>query len=80
MPILAFTCDAVHDLFLLYALQIFKAILPSQLKYLLRYGTQDNTRNFVRKTHDRVARYLELFIFPIYLFEVNVMTQDILHI
>ena len=33
MPILAFTRDTVHDLFLLYALQIFKSILPSQLKY-----------------------------------------------
>ena len=33
MPTLAFTRDAVHDLFLLYASQIFKAILPSQLKY-----------------------------------------------
>ena len=33
MPILAFTRDTVPDLFPLYASQIFKAILPSQLKY-----------------------------------------------
>ena len=33
MPILAFTCDAVPDLFPLYASQILKAILPLQLKY-----------------------------------------------
>ena len=33
MPILAFTRDAVSDLFPLYASQSFKAILPSQLKY-----------------------------------------------
>ena len=33
MPILAFTRDAVPDLFPLCASQIFKAILPSQLKY-----------------------------------------------
>ena len=33
MPILAFTPGAVPEFFLLYALQIFKAILPSQSKY-----------------------------------------------
>ena len=33
MPILAFTRDAVPDLFQLYASQIFQAILPSQLKF-----------------------------------------------
>ena len=32
-PTLAFTRDAVPDLFPLYTSQIFKAILPSQLKY-----------------------------------------------
>ena len=35
MPILAFTSDAVPDSLPLYASQIFKAILPSQLKYCL---------------------------------------------
>ena len=33
MPILAFMREAVPDLLPLYASQIFKAILPSQLKY-----------------------------------------------
>ena len=35
MPILAFTSDAVPDLFPLYPSQIFKALLPSKLKYCL---------------------------------------------
>ena len=37
-PILAFTRDAVPDLFPLYASQNYKAILPSELKY---YGDHE---------------------------------------
>ena len=56
IPILAFTRNAVHDLFLLYALQIFEAILPSQLKYCV---TVLEIIPGIR--HDRVTHAIYIF-------------------
>ena len=52
MPILAFTRDTVPDLLLLYASQIFKAILPLQLKFCVTV-LEIIPEIFFRKRHER---------------------------
>ena len=71
MPIMAFTRDAVPDLFPLYASQIFKAILPSQLKYCVtvfeiipEIFENVMTGAVTYRTH---ALFRAIYIFPIYL-------------
>ena len=79
MPILAFTRDTVLELFPLYALQLFKTIVPSQLKYWVTVLKIIPKISFWKR-HDR-GRYISdshaihgylyfLFICCITLFEI----------
>ena len=79
MPILVFTRDAVPDLFRLYTSQIFKAILPSQLKYCVMVLEIILEISFCKR-HDR-GRYISdshAFQGSLYFLFIYCITFDII--